>query len=74
MSICFCSQLDKMSNIFQKEFETVNWFLIKEIYNQSVNVIAFNILDDTCSRYLNEVLIKTLESSSSLRNSCHKSQ
>ena len=50
MSICFCSQLDKMSNIFQKEFETVNWFLIKEIYNQSVNVIAFNILDDICSR------------------------
>ena len=31
--ICFCRQLDKMSHISQKEFETMNWLPIKEKYN-----------------------------------------
>ena len=33
----FCLQLDKMSHISQKEFETINWLSIKERYNQCVN-------------------------------------
>ena len=32
--IRFCLQLDKMSRISQKELETINWFPIKERYNQ----------------------------------------
>ena len=39
--IRFCLQLDKMSHISQKEFETINWLPIKERYNQCVNSIAF---------------------------------
>ena len=30
--ICFCLQLDKMSHVSQKEFETINWLPIKERY------------------------------------------
>ena len=39
--INFCLQLDKMSYISQKEFETINWLPIKERDNQCVNSIAF---------------------------------
>ena len=31
--ICFCLQLDKMSHISQKEFETIDWLPVKERYN-----------------------------------------
>ena len=34
----FCLQLDKMSHISQKEFETINWLSIKERYNQCVKI------------------------------------
>ena len=63
-SIRFC--LDKMSHISQKEFETINWLLIKERYNQCVNSIAFKYFDNQCPHYLNEVFMKAPESSSSL--------
>ena len=38
--IHFSLQLDKMSHISQKEFETINWLPIKEKYNQCINSIA----------------------------------
>ena len=72
--IRFCLQLDKMSHISQKEFETINWLPIKERYNQCVNSIAFKYLDNQCPHYLNEVFMKAPESSSSLRNSHQKLQ
>ena len=72
--IRFCLQLDKMSHISQKEFETINWLPIKERYNQCVNSIAFKYLDNQCPHYLNEVFMKAPESSSSLRNSSQKLQ
>ena len=31
--ICFCVQLNKMSHVSQKEFETINLMAIKERYN-----------------------------------------
>ena len=58
-----------MSHISQKEFETINWLPIKEIYNQCVNLIVFKYFDNQCPHYLNEVFMKAPESSSSLRNS-----
>ena len=70
--IRFCLQLDKMSHISQKEFETINWLPIKERYNQCVNSIAFKYFDNQCPHYLNEVFMKAPESSSSLRNSYQK--
>ena len=39
--IRFSLQLDKMSQMSQKELETINWLPIKERYNQCVNSIAF---------------------------------
>ena len=64
--IRFCLRLDKMSHISQKEFEAIHWLPMKERYNQCVNSIAFKYFDNQCSHYLNEVFMKTPESSSSL--------
>ena len=66
--IHFCLQLDKMSHISHKEFETINWLPIKELYNQCINSIAFKYFDNQCPHYLNEVFVKAPESGSSLRN------
>ena len=63
-----------MSHISQKEFETINWLPIKERYNQCVNSIAFKYFDNQCPHYLNEIFMKALEPSSSLRKSYQKLQ
>ena len=67
--IRFCLQLDKMSHISQKEFETINQLPIKERYHRCVNSIAFKHFHNQCPYYLNEVFMKAPESSSSLRSS-----
>ena len=36
--ICFCLQLDKMSHISQKEFETIDWLPVKERYNHCAEI------------------------------------
>ena len=72
--IRFCLQLDEMSHISQKEFETINWLPIKERYNQCVNSIAFKYFDNQCPHYLNDAFMKAPESSLSLRNSYPKLQ
>ena len=72
--IRFCLQLDKMSHISHKEFEIINWLLIKEKYNQCVNSIAFKYFDNQCRHYLNEIFMKAPESTSPLRNSYQKRQ
>ena len=51
-----------------------NWLPIKGRYNQCVNSIAFKYFDNQCPYYLNDVIMKAPESSSSLRNSYHKFQ
>ena len=66
---------DKMSYIyFKKNFETVNWLLMKERYNHCANSVAFKYFDNECPHNLNEAFIKALESSSSLRKSYQKPQ
>ena len=67
--IRFCLQLYKMSHISLKEFGTINWLPIKERYNQCIKSIGFKYFENQCPHYLNEVLMKVPESSSSLRNS-----
>ena len=42
----FSLQLDRMTHTSQKEFETINWWPIKERYNQCVNSIAFKYFDN----------------------------
>ena len=61
-----------MPHISQKEFETIYWLPIKEIYNQWVNSIDFKYFDTQCPHYFNEVFMKAPVSSSSLRKSNHK--
>ena len=39
--IRFCLQLDKMTHISHKEFETLNWLPVTERANQGINSIAF---------------------------------
>ena len=70
---CFCLQLGKMSHIYQKEFETINWLPLKKdiIVHKST---AFKYFDNQFPHYLNEVFMKARESSSSLRNSYQKRQ
>ena len=63
--IHFCPQLDKMSHISQKQFETIIWLPIKERYSQCINSIAFKYVDNQCVHYLNDVFVKAPESSSS---------
>ena len=72
--IHFCLHLDKMSHIYQKEFETIDCLPIKERYNQCVISIAFKYFSNQCPHYLNEAFVKAPESSSSLRNSYQKLQ
>ena len=72
--IRFCLQLDKIPHLSQKEFETINWLPIKEKYNQCVNSIVFKYFDNQCPHYLNEVFMKTPESSLLLRISYQKLQ
>ena len=72
--IRFCLQLDKMSRISRKIFETINWLPIKERYNKCVSSIAFKYFDNQCPHYLNEVFMKAPESSSSSKNSYQKIQ
>ena len=60
-SIRLCLQLDKISHIFQKEFDTFNWFHFKERYNQWLNSIAFKYFRDHCLHYLNDAFIKAPE-------------
>ena len=58
----------------QKEFETVNWLLIKERYDQYINSVALKYFNNQCINYLNEVFIKAPKSSLSLRYSYQKFQ
>ena len=37
----FCLQLDKMTHISYKEFETLNWLPVTERFNQCINSIVF---------------------------------
>ena len=66
-----------MFHISQKEYETVNWLTIKDKWKfklkykfklnyKCVNSIAFKYFHNQYSNYLNEVVIKTPESSLSL--------
>ena len=72
--IRFFLQLDKMSHISQKEFETINWLPSKERYNKCVNSISLKYFGNQWPHYLNEAFMKAPESSSSLRDNYQKLQ
>ena len=53
--IRFCVQLDKMTHISHKEFETLNWLPVTESLNQCINSIVFKYVNNHYPNYLNEV-------------------
>ena len=54
--IRFCLQLDKMTHISRKEFETLNWLPVTERFNQCITSTVFKHLNDQCpDNDLNEV-------------------
>ena len=44
--IRFCLQLDKVTNIFHKEFEILNWLTVIERFNQCINSIVFKYVNN----------------------------
>ena len=53
--IRFCLQLDKMTHISHKEFETLNWLPVTGRFSQFINSIVFKYVNDQCPNDLNEV-------------------
>ena len=53
--IRFCLQLDKMTHISHKEFETLNWLPVTERFNQCINSIVFKYVHNQCPNYINKV-------------------
>ena len=45
--IRFCLQLDKMTHISHKEFETLNWLPVTERFNQCINSIVFKYISQS---------------------------
>ena len=67
--IRFCLQLDKMTHISHKEFETLNWLPVTERFNQCINSIVFEYVNDQCPNYLNEVFQTAPENNIQTRGS-----
>ena len=53
--IRFCLQLDKMTHISHKEFETLNWLPVTERFNLCINSIVFKYVNNQCPNDLNKV-------------------
>ena len=51
----FCLQLDKTAHISHKKFETLNWLMLIERFNQWINSTVFKYVNVQCFIYLNEV-------------------
>ena len=65
--IRFCLQLDKMTHISHKEFETLNWLPITKRFNQCINSIVFKYVNDQCLNCLNEVFQTAPENNIQIR-------
>ena len=53
--IHFCLQVDKMTHISHKEFETLNRLPVTKRFNLCINSIAFKYVNNHCPDFLNEV-------------------
>ena len=50
-----CLQLDKITHIYHKGFETLSWLLVSERFNQCINSIVFKYVNIQCPNYPNKV-------------------
>ena len=67
--IRYCLQLDKMTHISKKEFETLNWLPVKDRFSQSINSIAFKYFTKQCPSYVTEVFELAYSNNLRTRNS-----
>ena len=44
----FCLKLDKMHNIFEKEFRLINWLPTSKRLDQCMDTVTYNFVDTTC--------------------------
>ena len=67
--IRFCLQLDKMTHIPHKEFETLNWLTVTERFSQCINSTVLNYANNQCPNYLNQDFQTSLENNIQTRGS-----
>ena len=67
--IRFCLQLDNMTHISHKEFETLNWLSVTERFNLYINSIVFKYVNNQCPNYLNAVFQTAPENNIQTRRS-----
>ena len=65
--IYFC--LHKMTHIFHKEFENLNWLPVTERFNQCINLLVFKYVNDQCINYLNDIFQTAPENNIQTRKS-----
>ena len=58
-----------MTQTSHQEFETLNWLLVTERFNQCINSIAFKYVNDQCPNYVNEVFQTAQENNFQTRRS-----
>ena len=52
----FCLKLDKMHSISDEEFKSINWLPASKRFDQCINIITYNFINNTYPYYLNEIL------------------
>ena len=70
--IRFCLQLNKMTHISHKEFETLNWLPVSERFNRCINLIVFKNVNDQCPNFLKEVFQTAPKNNIQIRGSFPK--
>ena len=68
-SIRFCLQLDKMTQISHKEFETLNWLPPTKRFHLCINSIVCKYINNQCPNYLSDVFQTALENHIQTRGS-----
>ena len=70
--ICFCQHLDKMTHTSHKELETLNLLPMTERFNQCINLIVFEYVNDQWPNYLHKVSQTAPENNFQTRESFQK--
>ena len=51
----FCLKLDKIHYISDEEFKSINWLPASKRFDQCINIITYNFINNTYPYYLNEI-------------------
>ena len=70
--IRFCLKLDKMHQISEKDFKTINWLPVDQRVKQSLNATALRCVNKACPYYMKEVFEYASQGRISSRNNFAK--